>query len=150
MKRQRQKGGSTLVAVMLLLVMGLMLLTAQQRQLDSALLLAVDQQRYLRAYNQAASALSWGLSQPWPQSVLQSSRWYCLPVNSDALQACARYSSRADIVVVRGAGAPLGGEPLWLYQLATEVQEMGNSRFKAQKGGWLDFCPEKRERDCAD
>lgn len=65
MNRQTQRGGSALAAVMLLLALGLMLLNAQHRQLDNALLLAADQQRYLQAYNQAASALSWGMSQRW-------------------------------------------------------------------------------------
>ncbi|CAI2790265.1 Protein of uncharacterised function (DUF2509) [Serratia ficaria] len=63
MSAPAQRGGSTLAAVMLLLVMGLMLLNAQHRQLDQALLLASDQRRYLLAYNQAASALSWGMAQ---------------------------------------------------------------------------------------
>jgi len=56
MKESSQQGGITLAALMLL-VMGLMLLNAQHRQLDHALLLASDQQRYLLAYNQAVSAL---------------------------------------------------------------------------------------------
>ncbi|TQI81948.1 uncharacterized protein DUF2509 [Serratia fonticola] len=150
MNTYRQQGGSTLAAVMLLLVMGLMLLTAQQRQLDSALLLAADQQRYLIAYNQAASALSWGLAQQWPRASLRATRWHCLPKNAQALQACARLSSRSGIVVVRGEGDIAGSEPLWLYQLATEVREAGGIKLIAQKGGWLDFCPEKRESDCAD
>ncbi|WP_447886282.1 YgdB family protein [Serratia fonticola] len=146
----RQQGGSTLAAVMLLLVMGLMLLTAQQRQLDSALLLAVDQQRYLRAYNQAASALSWGLTQPWPRESLQASHWSCQQISSEALQACARLSARTGLVMVRGAGDVAGAEPLWLYQLATQQGGAGGYLLKAQKGGWLDFCPEKRESDCAE
>ncbi|ATM77125.1 MULTISPECIES: YgdB family protein [Serratia] len=146
----RQQGGSTLAAVMLLLVMGLMLLTAQQRQLDSALLLAVDQQRYLRAYNQAASALSWGLAQPWPRESLQASHWSCQQISGEALQACARLSARTGLVMVRGAGDIAGSEPLWLYQLATQQGGAGGHLLKAQKGGWLDFCPEKRESDCAE
>lgn len=143
----KQQGGSTLAAVMLLLVMGLMLLTAQQRQLDSALLLAVDQQRYLRAYNQAASALSWGLAQSWPREALQATRWSCQQMSGEALLACARLSARTGLVMVRGAGDVTGAEPLWLYQLATQN---GGNRLKAQRGGWLDFCPEKRESDCAE
>lgn len=146
----RQRGGSTLAAVMLLLVMGLMLLTAQQRQLDGALLLAVDQQRYLRAYNQAASALSWGLAQPWPRESLQATRWSCQQMSGEAMLACARLSARTGLVMVRGAGDIEGAEPLWLYQLATQNGGAGGNRLKAQKGGWLDFCPEKRESDCAE
>jgi len=147
---QTQQGGSTLAAVMLLLVMGLMLLNAQQRQLDSALLLAVDQQRYLRAYNQAVSALNWGLVQPWSREQLTTTRWHCQQLHSDALQACARRSSRTGIVMVRGAGMVTQAEPLWLYQLTSETGAVGDVKLRAEKGGWLDFCPEKKESDCAD
>lgn len=146
----RQQGGSTLAAVMLLLVMGLMLLTAQQRQLEGALLLAADQQRYLRAYNQAASALSWGLAQPWPRESLQATKWSCQQLGGEALLACARISAHSGLVMVRGAGDIVGSEPLWLYQLATQSGGAGSHMLKAQKGGWLDFCPEKRESDCAE
>ncbi|WP_417903524.1 YgdB family protein [Chania multitudinisentens] len=145
-----QQGGSTLAAVMLLLVMGLMLLNAQQRQLDSALLLAVDQQRYLRAYNQAVSALNWGLVQSWPREQLTTARWQCQQLLADTLQACARRSSRPGIVLVRGAGIIPESEPLWLYQLAAETSAVGDIRLQTEEGGWLDFCPEKKESDCAD
>lgn len=70
-------GGSTLAAVMLLLVIRLMLLNAQHRQLDHALLLAGGQQRYLLAYNQAASALSWKMAQRWPRDQLTINSWLC-------------------------------------------------------------------------
>ncbi|WP_431225226.1 YgdB family protein [Serratia sp. L9] len=150
MTMHRQHGGSTLAAVMLMLVMGLMLLTAQQRQLDSALLLVADRQHYLKAYNQAASGLSWGLAQSWPRGSLQATSWYCLQQSSDALQTCARLSSRSGVVVVRGAGEIAGAEPVWLYQLATEAPGDGSIKLTVQKGGWLDFCPEKRATDCDD
>lgn len=133
---------------MLLLVMGLLLLTAQQRQLDSAVLLAASQQRYLLAYNQASSALSWGLSDTWPRQTLQATTWQCRQLGSEALQACIRPSSRANLLIVRGTGEAPGAEPLWLYQLASATQQGESITLHAQKGGWLDFCPEKRATDC--
>jgi hypothetical protein len=149
------QGGSTLAAVMLLLLMGLLLLTAQQKQLDSALLLATDQQRYLKAYNQAASALSWGLVQPWPRVTLSATEWYCLQTDSDALSACARLSARPGVIMLRGQGDIPRSAPLWLYQLTTEASKGETIKgetisLQALKGGWLDFCPEKRGSDCAE
>ncbi|WP_346826051.1 YgdB family protein [Serratia inhibens] len=143
-----QRGGSTLAAVMLLLVMGLMLLNAQHRQLDSALLLAADQQRYLKAYNQAASALSWGVAQSWPSKRLGANGWWCQ--QTEELRACAKLSAQAGIVLVRGDGAMSVGEPLRLYQLTKPDGTGGTFELRAEIGGWLDFCPEKRETDCAD
>lgn len=144
MNHTNQYGGSTLAAVMLLLVMGLMLLTAQQRQLDNTLLLAVDQQRYLQAYNQAASALSWGMVQSWP--TLSGNIWHCQQHLAN-LQACAKLSARAGIVLVRGRGDVSRDDVFWLYQLAAASD---GGQLVAEKGGWLDFCPEKNEADCAD
>jgi hypothetical protein len=147
---QAQHGGSTLAAVMLLLVIGLMLLNAQKRQLDSALLLAVDQQRYLRAYNQAISALHWGLVQPWSRTQLTNAKWQCQQLKSDDLQACVRRSARTGVIIVRGTGVIAHGEPLSLYQLASETKTVGDVMLQVEKGGWLDVCPEKKESDCAD
>jgi hypothetical protein len=142
----QQQGGSTLAAVMLLLVMGLMLLNAQHRQMDSTLLLAAGQQRYLQAYNQAASSLSWGMVQTWPTTKLNNTGWFCQRQAVDDLRACARLSSRVGIVLLRGRGGKEGDEPLWLYQLTTPDNVGG---LIAEKGGWLDFCPEKQEDACA-
>lgn len=107
-----ERGGSTLAAVMMLLVMGLMLLNAQHRQLDSALLLATDEKRYLRAYNQAASALSWGVAQSWSHGQLNESGWWCRQTTE--LRACAKLSSQAGIVLVRGE-APMMAQSLCGY-----------------------------------
>lgn len=148
--RRKQQGASTLVAVMMLLMVGLMMLTAQHRQLDSALLLAADQQRYLRAYNQAASALSWGMTQSWPRASRQTPQWHCQQWQDEALLACVKPSTLNGVVMVRGAGEIPGSEPLWLYQLATEIGTGSSSNLKALKGGWLDFCPAKRESDCVE
>lgn len=146
MNRQTQQGGSTLAAVMLLLALGLMLLNAQHRQLDNALLLASDQQRYLQAYNQAASALSWGMSQRWPRAALSAAAWSCR--QRAELTACARLSARAGVVTVRGLGEMRGGEALWLYQWGTFDGAEAAGRVQPQPGGRLDFCPEKRLADC--
>ncbi|RLM08812.1 YgdB family protein [Gibbsiella quercinecans] len=140
-----QQGGSTLAAVLLLLAMGLMLLTAQQRQLDNALLMAADQQQYLRAYNQAASALAWGLTQRWPQAELRAGAWHCRQQGSDNLKACARPASREGVVVLRGMGEMRNMSPFWLYALT--VPGAGDLLI-AEPGGWLDFCPEKNAADC--
>ncbi|CAI0696991.1 MULTISPECIES: YgdB family protein [Serratia] len=148
MSAPAQRGGSTLAAVMLLLVMGLMLLNAQHRQLDQALLLASDQRRYLLAYNQAASALSWGMAQRWPLERLSGQRWLCRP--GFGFSACVRLSARQGVVLVRGEGEMRGGEPLRLYQLARAGGDAADVELMAEPGGWLDFCPEKGPAGCAD
>lgn len=97
MNWRTQRGGSTLAAVMLLLALGLMLLNAQHRQLDNALLLAADQQRYLQAYNQAASALSWGMSQRWPRAELSAAALVMQAARgTDGLRPAVCQSGRCD------------------------------------------------------
>lgn len=82
---------------MLLLALGLMLLNAQHRQLDNALLLAADQQRYLQAYNQAASALSWGISQRWPRAELSAAALVMQAARgADGLRSAVCQSGRCD------------------------------------------------------
>ncbi|MGO2158056.1 MAG: YgdB family protein [Serratia proteamaculans] len=148
MKAGGQRGGSTLAAVMMLLVMGLMLLNAQHRQLDSALLLAADEKRYLQAYNQAASALSWGVVQSWPRGRLVANDWWCQQTGE--LRACAKLSSQAGIVLVRGDAQISHGEPLRLYQRTQPEGTGGDIGLRVETGGWLDFCPEKKQVDCAE
>jgi hypothetical protein len=143
-----QRGGSTLAAVMMLLVMGLMLLNAQHRQLDSALLLAADEKQYLQAYNQAASALSWGVAQSWPIGRLATNGWWCQQTGE--LRACAKLSSQAGMVLVRGDAQMSRGEPLRLYQRTQPDGSGGDIALRAETGGWLDFCPEKKQADCAE
>lgn len=139
--------GSVLAAVMLVLVMGLLLLGAQQKQLDSALLLGVEQRRYLQAYNRASSALNWGLTQSWPPSLLNAGAWRCQRQPASGLQACVKRASRADMILLRGLGEIPAADPLWLYQLAMPD---AHGRLRAEPGGWLDFCPEKDAAACED
>lgn len=86
----------------MLLVIRLMLLNAQHRQLDHALLLADGQQRYLLAYNQAASALSWKMAQRWPRDQLTINSWLCR--QAPGLTACVRLSAKRGLLMVRWAG----------------------------------------------
>ncbi len=144
----KQRGGSTLAAVMMLLVMGLMLLNAQHRQLDSALLVAADEQRYLQAYNQAISALSWGVAQSWPRNRLATNGWWCQ--KTAALRACAKLSAQTGIVLVRGEADMNHGEPLRIYQRTKPDGAESSIVLVAEAGGWLDFCPEKKQVDCAE
>ncbi|NIH11356.1 MAG: YgdB family protein [Serratia symbiotica] len=147
MNAPSQQGGSTLAAVMLL-VMGFMLLNAQHRQLDHALLLAGDQQRYLLAYNQAASALSWGMAQRWPRDQLTINGWLCR--QASGLTACVRLSAKRGLLMVRGAGEIRGSDPLWLYQLSKLESVDRDVGLIAESGGWLDFCPDQKSTVCAE
>ncbi|CAI0957555.1 YgdB family protein [Serratia grimesii] len=144
----KQRGGSTLAAVMMLLVLGLMLLNAQHRQLDSALLLSADEKHYLQAYNQAVSALSWGVAQSWPRDRLVTTDWWCQ--KTDALRACAKLSAQTGIVLVRGEAEMNHGEPLRIYQRTKPDGTESSIGLVAEAGGWLDFCPEKKQVDCAE
>lgn len=141
MKRRTQRGGSTLAAVMLLLALGLMLLNAQHRQLDNALLLAADQQRYLQAYNQAASALSWGMSQRWPRAELSAAAWLCR--QRVELTACARLSTRAGVVTVRGLGEMHGGSRFGCINGACLTMQRLLARCKRSQGA-AGFLPREK------
>ncbi|KAA8997775.1 DUF2509 family protein [Affinibrenneria salicis] len=151
--------------VMLLLVVGLLLVGGLRQQLDAAVRLGNDEHRYLRAFNQALSSLSWGASLDWPRH----EGWQCRQFSRDGLTACLLMTGRADEdVVLRGEGQlPGEARSLRLYQRARmpgpadDVADVfagapgrvdnvpaadGALRMLAQ--GWLDFCPLREEGLC--
>ncbi|UHM89030.1 MULTISPECIES: YgdB family protein [Rahnella] len=149
----RQKGSAMILSVMVMMGLGLLALNALQQQLSAGLALTSNQHRYVIAWENAASALSWGIRQPWRN--VQEPQWQCLNVASGVVvtgkgRACVRPSLREDIFLVRGEGRMTDdSEPVMLYQqVSREEQADGSSGFLPLKQGWLDFCPEADERIC--
>lgn len=114
-----QRGSSTLAAVMTLFSLGLFWLSAIHRQLDNIQQITGEEQRYLRAYNQAESSLNWGVSQRWALRIpwRVGSAWHCMAHQELGLKACVKRSSLAGFFILKGESLPLGSlPPLMLYQ----------------------------------
>jgi len=142
-----------ILSVMMMMGLGLLALNTLNQHLNSALALTGQEHRYLQAWQQAASSLSWGASQPWLLS--NTPTWQCQslttgPAADSPLRSCVRPSHRPDIFILKGEAQ--GGEegvPLALYQLVSHNKlTAGSVVFTPLKGGWVDFCPLPDPRGC--
>lgn len=149
MKRAEQYGSSTLVMVMLISVIGLLLMSGLQRQLDAAIQMGNDERHYLRAFNQALSSLNWGMHLDWPP--LQDD-WTCQTLAADTLNVCLKRASDEGLGLLRGEGLlPSQRRSLFLYQRVA-FSGLASERITLQivSRGWLDFCPDKQAGRCVE
>lgn len=149
----RQRGSAMILSVMMMMGLGLLALNTLNQHLNSALALTGQEHRYLLAWQQAASSLSWGASQRWLLSTTPA--WQCQslttgPAAGNPLRSCVRPANHPGIFILKGEGQLLKGEvPLVLYQLASHNKPTaGRVVFTPLKGGWVDFCPLPNPRGC--
>lgn len=149
----RQRGSAMILSVLVMTGLGLIALTSLQQQLSAGLALTSNHHRYAIAWENASSALAWGVSQQWES--ITGAKWQCQIVAAGITvpgsgQVCVRTSLRADIYLIRGEGKMDDvRDPVMLYQQASmKKQPDGSLRFSPLKQGWLDFCPESDEQAC--
>jgi len=149
----RQRGSAMILSVMVMMGLGLLALNALQQQLSAGLALTSNQHRYVIAWDNASSALAWGVSQPWKD--VAGEKWQCQSVAAGIIangsgRACVRSSLREDVFLVRGEGKMAAGtDAVVLYQqVSMKTQADGSLFFSPLKQGWLDFCPEADEKVC--
>lgn len=152
MKPNHQQGASTLAAVATLFVLGLFLLSALHRQLDNIQQITAEEQRHLRAFNQAASSLNWGLKQHWLFALPWSAgtTWHCNEHQQYGLKACIKPASLTGFFILRGESQSAGA-PVMLYQrvkLHTAKEHSDGYQLVKTAHGWLDFCPDKDAQFC--
>ncbi|AWK14814.1 YgdB family protein [Candidatus Fukatsuia symbiotica] len=179
MRSVYQQGSSTLLAVAVFFTLSLFLLMGLHHQLNRAMRITQDQQFYLRAYNQAASSLNWGLSHSWPLRLLQHSstgqrgKWHCAIQQPHGLKACIKamitsgtFWLKGESALLKGEGSLTGHKPrkIVLYQQVIyetthsavmdirkrNMPKMNEQRVMKVTNRWLDFCPEKDEEFCVD
>jgi hypothetical protein len=121
---------SFLILSSLFMVFFLRLETQWQQQL-------FYEKRYYHHFNQAISALNWGLQQRWPSP---SQHWYCQAFTDSQIMSCIKQSKHTGFTVIKGISASLP-----LYALVIYYPD---GRLYFTKGQWLDFCPEPNEVDC--
>ncbi|CFQ33664.1 YgdB family protein [Yersinia bercovieri] len=154
MKQNRQQGASTLAAVATLFALGLFLLSALHRQLDNIQQITAEEQRHLRAFNQASSSLAWGINQRWSFTLPWSAgaAWHCNEHPHYGLKACIKPASLTGFFILRGESQPFGAQPpLMLYQrVKLDANKINRKSYQLVKAahGWLDFCPDKDAQFC--
>ena len=144
-----------ILSIMVMMGLGMIALNSLQQQLSAGLALTSHQHRYAIAWENAASSLSWGISERW--KLTAQTKWQCQALTSGILavgsgRTCVRPSLREDVFVVRGEGrVSEGGEPVTIYQqVSAQIQTDGSLIFFPLRQGWLDFCPEADEQFCDD
>lgn len=134
--------------VMLLLLTGLLLLNGVQRQLDAAIRQGAGEREYLRAYNQAASALSWGETQRWRVTA----GLFCQEADEEALRVCLSPADGRDVRLLWGEGVMRPQKSrLRLYQrvrLVPDPNQREEHRLQSLPQGWLDYCPAGYQQWC--
>ncbi|WP_120508914.1 YgdB family protein [Rahnella bruchi] len=144
-----------ILSIMVMMGLALIALSSLQQQLSAGLALTSNQHRFVIAWENASSALAWGISQPW--KAFSDARWQCqdvpaMLISSDGGRVCVRASLRQDVYVLRAEGTTGEGKAtVKLFQQASmKKQADGKLSFSPLKQGWLDFCPEADEQVCND
>ncbi|MEQ9946157.1 YgdB family protein [Pectobacterium aroidearum] len=147
MTKGLQTGSGTLPMVLLIAVIGLLLMSGLQRQLDTAIQVGNDERHYLRAFNQALSSLNWGRGLRW-RALTES--WQCQQLSAEQLVVCLHAASNGEQGVLRGEGIlPASARPLRLYQRVSFLAlSSGQIAIQPLGNGWLDFCPDKEVTRC--
>jgi len=148
-----QRGSAMILSVMVMMGLGLIALNSLQQQLSAGLALTSNQHRYVIAWENASSALAWGVSQSWKD--IADAKWKCQNVAASIIASgsagvCVRPSLREDVFLVRGEGKIAEGtDSVMLYQqVSMKKQADGSLLFSPLKQGWSDFCPEADELAC--
>ncbi|KGM27161.1 hypothetical protein KS18_16050 [Photorhabdus luminescens] len=128
-----------LISVLILLAVSLMMLKALHHHLDNALIMMVDERRYLKAFQQAESSLAWGVAQSW--SLDETEEWYCQQQQEFHLTSCLKRQS-SHFFLLKGMADVASGQSVGLYQWMKLLSAGGGDSLIPVESGWLDFCPE--------
>ncbi len=130
----RQRGASSLLMVLLLLVLGSLLLQGMNQQQRSLLAQVSAETQALRDTAAAHSALQWGKGLNWS---LQDALACQLEANQ-RWRACLRRFNDDSALLIAGSGTVRVWQSGWV--------EQGVLRFSPH--GWSDFCPLKESALC--
>ncbi|WP_407439354.1 DUF2509 family protein [Lelliottia sp.] len=128
----RQRGMSSLALVLLLLIIGSLILTGLNQQLDAFTRIVSSERQLMQQQVNAQSALEWGKSQLWPVSPNIQCR------NTPEGRACVRLLANERVLLIAGSGDVM----LW------RGGEIQNGRIVFSPHGWSDFCPLKEVALC--
>ncbi len=115
------------------------MLKALHHHLDNALIMMVDERRYLKAFQQAESSLAWGIAQSW--SLDETEEWYCQQQQEFHLTSCLKRQS-SHFFLLKGMADVASGQSVGLYQWMKLLSAGGGDSLIPVESGWLDFCPE--------
>lgn len=129
----RERGGSSLAMVLMLLVLGSLMLQGLNQAQRRQLAMVSNESLALQRMTKAHSALQWGKRQPWKTQEGQQ----CL-ADDNASRICLRLLAGGSLLLIAQ------NEELRLWQ--SGFWNVAGIRFSPQ--GWSDFCPLKEAVLC--
>ncbi|MCU6668546.1 DUF2509 family protein [Enterobacteriaceae bacterium H4N4] len=129
----RQQGMSSLALVLLLLMLGSLMLTGLNQQLDTLMRIVRADSQAIYHQATAQSALEWGRTLPWPMGADAA----CQQHHQQPWRACLRILDERAVLI-----ASSGSITLWREGKVTA------EGIVFLPHGWRDFCPLKERALC--
>ncbi|MDE9482018.1 YgdB family protein [Xenorhabdus bovienii] len=142
-----QRGNILLVSILMLMALSLMMLKALHYQQESAMLMMMDEKKYLNAFQRAESSLEWGKVQSWQFNMQEEENWFCQQQPEFHLQICLKHYAD-NLFLLKGVAQFASGETLELYQWMKQMKNANRDTLIPIESGWLDFCPVPQAEFC--
>nr|WP_256548328.1 YgdB family protein [Xenorhabdus bovienii] len=129
------------------MALSLMMLKALHYQQESAMLMMMDEKKYLNAFQRAESSLEWGKVQSWQFNAQEAENWFCQQQPEFHLQSCLKHYVD-NLFLLKGVAQFASGETLELYQWMKQMKNANRDTLIPIESGWLDFCPVPQAEFC--
>lgn len=141
----QQEGNIALVMVIVLMTTALLLLKGLHVYQENARNEFFKEKKYVEAFNQAESALAWGLKQSWRLQTFNRQQWQCQKPQAYSWESCIKHYKGAQFVL-SGKGKYKGQYNVMLYRWVSPIA--GTQKIRGQISGWLDYCPVDKKGFC--
>ncbi|EKT58206.1 YgdB family protein [Providencia burhodogranariea] len=140
-----QRGNIALVMVIVLMTVALFLLKALHFYQENARDEFFREKKYIEAFNQAESALSWGIVQSWRFNTAKNAGWQCQQEPNQSWMSCIKHYKGTQFILT-GRGLYKGNEYISVYRWVLPI--VGTQKVQARMKGWLDYCPVDKKGFC--
>lgn len=131
---RHERGGATLAATLVLLLLGMLLLNASGQLFEQRMPMLAGEIQRVRASTQAHNALAWGATQRWQVQA----RWQCRQAHGGGI-ACLRQWENGLLLLGQDESGLLR---FWQRGEAHENEVVLSPR------SWSDFCPLVTSAEC--
>lgn len=133
MNREHEKGGTSLLMVLMLLAVGSLMLRGLSQQLSVQGFEVAAEIQFIKNQAAARSALAWGERQRWQSQ----EEWQCLNEQQHAWHACLHQTEKGEALLAASGSVAGDALPITLWRWGV----MQGGKLVASAHGWLDFCP---------
>lgn len=142
---KNQRGNIALVMVITLMTVALLLLKALHFYQENARDEFFREKKYIQAFNQAESALSWGVIQSWQLNNTKNAGWQCQQEPSQSWMSCIKHYKGSQFILT-GRSPYKGNGYVSVYRWVVPI--VGTQKVQVRMNGWLDYCPVDKKGFC--